>query len=148
MNRTTLKSHVLRAATALCVAALAPSISQALPQGQKSGAGMNLSGWDYWVPDMPLIDQFKRSSGWLTQCYYPTNATCKDFTNGAGSWDTLEQAKMNVDENGWVKSLPAANDTPSSTGTSRPCCSLAMATPSRLASTRWSTRARARSSTA
>lgn len=110
MNRTSLTSHVLRAAAAFCVAALVPGISQALPQGEKSGTGMNLSGWDYWVPDMPMIDQFKRASGWLTQCYYPTNPTCKDFGNGAGSWDTLEQAKMNVDENGWVKSLPDAND--------------------------------------
>jgi hypothetical protein len=110
MNRNSIRSHLLRAAAALCMTALVPAISHALPQGQRSAVGMNLSGWDYWVPDIPLIDQFKRGSGWLTQCYYPTDVNCKNFTGGAGSWDTLEESKLDLDEHGWVKSLPNTND--------------------------------------
>lgn len=72
---------------------------------------MNLGGYDYWSSDVPAIDQIKRSSGWFTQCSYPANPGCKDFSQGASSWDTREASKLNLDEHGWVSSLPAANDT-------------------------------------
>lgn len=111
MIRSTLSSKLLQLATASFVAVLVPGLSQALPPGEKSGVGVNLPAMNYWMSDMPVIDQFKRSSGWLTQCAYPMDANCKDFVSGASSWDTREESKMNLDEYGWVRSLPAANDT-------------------------------------
>lgn len=69
----------------------------ALPgQRHYGGMGVNLSGFDYWSNDFPTIDQFKRASPWITS---------KD-----GVWDTGEEAQLDLDENGWVKSLPAAGD--------------------------------------
>ncbi len=106
-----LRDYAFQMAVALCVTALLPSVSQALPIGQRSGVGVNVGAWAYWMSDIPLIDQFKRSSGWMTQCNYPANPSCSGFKNGASSWDTLEESSMDLDEHGWVKSLPAANDT-------------------------------------
>lgn len=62
-----------------------------------SGMGLNLGSFDYWSTDFPTIDQFKRASPWIT-------------SNG-NTWDTGEEGKLDLDANGWVKSLPAANDT-------------------------------------
>jgi hypothetical protein len=101
---------MLRVAAALCMTALVPGIGMALPDGQRAGVGVNVGGWSYYAPDIPMIDQFKRAGGWLTQCSYPTHATCSNFGKGQSSWDTLEQSKMDVDEFGWPRSLPAASD--------------------------------------
>ncbi len=75
------------------------------------GAGVNLNAFEYFSPDMPTVDQFKRAGGWYTQCSYPKDASCTNFSNGQSGWDTLEQSKMDLDVNGWPRSLPAANDT-------------------------------------
>ena len=72
-----------------------------------SGVGLNLGEWASWSPDMPTIDQFKRADGWFTQCSRDKNPDCP--TDWA--WDTGEQAKLQLDANGWVTQLPAANDT-------------------------------------
>lgn len=85
--------------------------AQAAGVPSNHGAGVNLGSFEYWSPDFPTIDQFKRAGGWLTQCSYPKDSGCTAFTNGASSWDTLEQAKLKLDENGWPTSLPAAGDT-------------------------------------
>lgn len=76
----------------------------------RSSLGINLSGMDYYGPQLPTIDLMKKASPWLTQCNSYTSANCKNFTGGAGTWDTLEEAKLDVDANGWVRSLPASDD--------------------------------------
>jgi hypothetical protein len=76
----------------------------------RSGVGLNLAGWAYFSPDFPLIDQFKRSSGWLTQCEPSRDARCRDFGPDTGSWDTREQAKLDLDAQGWPRRLPSADD--------------------------------------
>ncbi len=77
----------------------------------KSGLGINLSSLDYYSPSVPTIDMMKKASPWLTQCNSYSNAACKDFTGGASTWDTLEEAKLDLDADGWVRSLPASTDT-------------------------------------
>lgn len=77
----------------------------------RSGVGLNLATWDYFSPDFPLVDQFKRSSGWLTQCEPTLDKGCRDFPEGTSAWDTGEQAKLDLDEQGWPRRLPAADDT-------------------------------------
>ncbi len=42
---------------------------------------------------------------WFTQCAYGE-------TQCSGSWDTQEYGKLDLDEHGWVKSLPAPEDSP------------------------------------
>lgn len=77
-------------------------MSQALTQ---SALGTNPSGIANWSTEMPFVDAFKMAKQWLTQCV-ATDPGC------SGAWDTKEYEKLDLDANGWVKSLPAAEDPP------------------------------------
>lgn len=94
-----------RARKALGCILLATGAAQA--GAAASGVGLNLGEWDYWSPDLPTIDQFKRAGGWYTQCTREQNPRCP----ADWAWDTGEQAKLQRDANGWVTQLPAADDT-------------------------------------
>ena len=67
-----------------------------------SGLGTNLTQVSYYSAQYPTIDFMKRAGAWLTQCSTYTNKDCK-----TSAWDTGEEASLNVDANGWIKSLPA-----------------------------------------
>ncbi|MCU0536640.1 MAG: cellulose-binding protein [Hydrococcus sp. Prado102] len=58
--------------------------------------GTNLSQVADWSTQMPFIDAFKSSRSWITQ--------------DRQTWSTEEADKLDLDENGWVKSLPSAED--------------------------------------
>lgn len=58
--------------------------------------GTNLDGIVYWSPQKPFIDLFKSSGAWVTQT--------KEV------WNTRESNLLDLDENGWVRSLPEAED--------------------------------------
>jgi hypothetical protein len=75
----------------------------------RSGVGVNLAGIMSYAAQVPTIDFMKKSSPWMTQC--TDTVTCVNFTSPANGFDTLEEAKIDVDSDGWVKSLPAATDT-------------------------------------
>jgi hypothetical protein len=83
-----------------------------------SGLAVNLSSLEYWSTDLPTIDQFKRASTWVTSCeavntpYDPGTCTFNqaDKDQGKSAWDTLEEARLDLDENGWVRSIPAVSD--------------------------------------
>lgn len=82
-------------------------------QRRFSGLALNLSGFDYWSTDFPTIDQFKRAGGWFTSCKEGEGSctfTGDEKNRGINEWDTHEQSQLDVDANGWVRSLPAAND--------------------------------------
>ncbi|AFY78795.1 MAG: cadherin-like domain-containing protein [Hydrococcus sp. C42_A2020_068] len=57
--------------------------------------GTNLSGIADWSTQMPFLDAFKSSRSW--------------FTQNKSTWDTKEANKLDLDKNGWVKSLPNAD---------------------------------------
>ncbi len=75
-----------------------------------SGMGMNLPSFDYFSTDFPTIDQFKRAQTWLTSCTDSADG-CKDFSDNHSAWDTGEEDKLDLDADGWVKSLPAKGNT-------------------------------------
>lgn len=58
--------------------------------------GTNLSDWMDWGTEQPFINLFKTSRAWIPQA--------------PGVWDTGEAAKLDLDADGWVRSLPAATD--------------------------------------
>jgi hypothetical protein len=77
----------------------------------RSPLGINLGSLDYYSPAMPTIDLMKKANPWFTQCNpYSVGSTCKNLTGGASSYDTLEESKMDLDSDGWVRSLPASDD--------------------------------------
>jgi hypothetical protein len=65
--------------------------------------GTNLSGIADWSTQQPFLDAFKSSRSWITQCQ-TGEPECK------GGWSTDEFDKLDLDPNGWVKSLPAPAD--------------------------------------
>lgn len=68
------------------------------------GLGTNLFGIADWSSEMPFLDGFKSSRSWFTQC--------QEGTDCSNTWDTQEQAQLDLDEHGWVKTLPAPDDSP------------------------------------
>ena len=72
----------------------------------RSGVALNVSGLSYYSPESPTIDIMKRAGAWLTQC-----SNCTGLAAGASAWDTKEEAALDLDANGWLKSLPASTDT-------------------------------------
>ena len=55
--------------------------------------GTNLANIADWSTQLPFLDGFKSSRPWITQ---------KD-----GTWDTQESSTLDLDANGWIKSLPS-----------------------------------------
>jgi hypothetical protein len=58
--------------------------------------GIGLNGIADYSTELPFLDAFKSARSWTTQ--------------NAGTWDTGEASKLNVDAQGWVKSLPTGSD--------------------------------------
>jgi hypothetical protein len=75
----------------------------------RSGVGMNLTSVNSYSAEVPTIDLMKKASGWITQCQ-DGKGTCTGFASGARGYDTLEEAKLDLDADGWVRSLPASTD--------------------------------------
>lgn len=64
--------------------------------------GTNLSGVADWSTQLPFLDAFKSSRPWFPQCV-------SEDPGCSGGWGT-EEVIQNVDEYGWVKSLPKPDD--------------------------------------
>ena len=56
--------------------------------------GTNLNGINYYSSQLPFLNEFNSSQPWLTQ--------------KIGAWDTKESHLLDLDEQGWVKSLPSS----------------------------------------
>lgn len=82
------------------------SFASAATTNTQSPLGVNVREIRYWGTEMHLVDFFKRAGNgergiWLTQCAWP----CAN--------NTKEQDLMDVDANGWPKSLPTSGSVPS-----------------------------------
>lgn len=70
-------------------------INDPVPVNANSPLGINLTPLADWSSEYAFLNPFKQSRPWI-----PQNAT---------TWDTGEAALLDLDANGWVRSLPAAN---------------------------------------
>jgi hypothetical protein len=66
--------------------------------------GIGLSGISDWSTQFPFLNHFKSSRKWVTQCI-------KSDPDCPKKWTTNEPQLLDLDENGWVKSLPKPEDT-------------------------------------
>ena len=64
------------------------------PPAARAAVGVNLSEWKDWSAEQPFADLFKTSRAWITQA--------------PGVWDTGEEQRLDLDADGWPRSLPAA----------------------------------------
>ena len=72
-----------------------PATRAATTSNAESSIGMNLAGVSYYSSEQPFLNIFKATNGWIT--------------HGA-TWDTGEEAYLNLDANGWPITLSAVND--------------------------------------
>ncbi|MDJ0689134.1 MAG: cadherin-like domain-containing protein, partial [Xenococcaceae cyanobacterium MO_188.B32] len=87
-----------------------------LPQTSPIPLGTNLHRLAAWSPQLPFLNAFKSARQWIPQNWGVTKNNEDKYEY---VWDTGEFTQLELDENGWVKSLPAPEDEPeySSVGT-------------------------------
>lgn len=108
-------ARILIATATLLLCGLASTVHGQQPTSASNTAnarsplGINIDALTYWSTEWPLLDEMKRSSDWLTQCDRRTSAHCAPQAP-ATEWDTREQDRLDLDPNGWIRSLPAADD--------------------------------------
>jgi hypothetical protein len=71
-----------------------------------SKLGTNLTAVNDYSPQLPFRDHFATSRPWLTQCQGGIDPGCSFNI----AFDTEESASLDLDANGWVRSLPAASN--------------------------------------
>ncbi|MBL1208907.1 cellulose-binding protein [Geminocystis sp. GBBB08] len=71
----------------------------------KMSLGIGLNGIADWSTQHPFLNYFKTARSWITQCI-------NSDPNCEGKWSTDENNLLDLDENGWVKSLPKPEDKP------------------------------------
>ena len=78
--------------------------------------GTNLHRLAAWSPQLPFLNAFKSARQWIPQNW---GVAKNDEGKYEYVWDTGEFEQLDLDENGWVKSLPAPEEQPeySSVGT-------------------------------
>ena len=89
------------ATTTVTVDVLAETRSVPLGTGLHSVQGVS--------PELPFINGVKTAPEWLTQDFGVTTDEVGNFVN---VWNTGESNLLDLDENGWVKTIPALEDDP------------------------------------
>lgn len=81
---------------------------------QAAPVGFNVSGLYKLNSSMPFADLFKLSQGWFTSCQYNWQArTAIDpGCTADNAFNTKEQAWIDLDEKGWIRSLPLQREAP------------------------------------
>lgn len=87
-------------------AAAAPA--EQLAPNAVSPLGTNTDFFRWFSSEWVFVDAFKQSRPWLPQCVPNQQPDCT-FVN---SFDTGEGASLDLDTNGWVRSLPRPQDPP------------------------------------
>lgn len=80
---------------------------QAPGRAKTIGIGSNLESVIDFAAAYPFADFFKQSRPWITSA--PAGCTPPDI-EGASCFDTLEADRLDLDADGWVRSLPACDD--------------------------------------
>ena len=81
-----------------------------LPPSEPIPLGTNLHRLADWSPQFPFVNAFESARQWIPQDW---GATPKESGTGFRYiWDTGEFQQLDLDEKGWVRSLPAPEDEP------------------------------------
>ena len=81
-----------------------------LPTSEPIPLGTNLHRLAAWSPQFPFLNAFKSARQWIPQSWGVTPKA--EGTGFEYIWDTGESANLDLDADGWVKSLPAPEDEP------------------------------------
>ena len=86
-----------------CIVTLSPPALHA-----QAPTGTNLDAITDYSPQIPFRDIFLSSREWITQCQAGSDPGC----SASNSFDTGESHLIDLDQNGWVKSLPSLSASP------------------------------------
>lgn len=95
----------MRALLLLLACVFAGGSAAADPSPARSAIALNVGAWNYFSASVATLDLMKRASPWLTQC-----RACRDLAAPMTAWDTKESDQLDLDAQGWVRSLPRADD--------------------------------------
>lgn len=95
-------------ASALLALLLTPCAPAAAQDGYLRPLGSNLNEVTDYSPQLPFVNLFLGSREWFTQCRAEQDPGCS-YSN---AWDTNEAHLLDLDANGWVRSLPARSASP------------------------------------
>lgn len=87
---------------AVCLISSLAVVSAFAQDASPERLGTNLDGVVDYSPQVPFTDIFLNSREWLTQCEVGRDPGCSSGI----AFDTGESEQINLDSNGWVKSLP------------------------------------------
>lgn len=98
MNRSSLARlrYITLSVLAVCFSRIAAG--QSLPSYR---LGTNLTEVNDYSPQLPFVNLFASSRAWFTQCVAFVDPGC----TSEKAWDTGEAASLNLDQNGWIRSL-------------------------------------------
>lgn len=99
---------VRRSVSLVLIVYLATVACSAYGQGLSRRLGTNLDAVTDYSPQVPFTNLFLSSREWFTQCQAGVDPGCTP----AKAWDTGEAALVDVDGEGWVRSLPAPEAVP------------------------------------
>jgi len=76
--------------------------------------GSNVGSLDKMTSSVPFTDIFKSSTGWYTSCEFnwQQNRGIDPGCTRQNAFNTREQSLLDIDANGWGRSLPAPNQNP------------------------------------
>jgi len=76
--------------------------------------GSNVGSLDKLTSSVPFTDIFKSATGWYTSCEFDwrTKRGIDPDCTQQNAFNTREQSMLDLDQNGWVRSLPAPNQAP------------------------------------
>ncbi len=76
--------------------------------------GSNVGSLDKMTSSIPFTDIFKSSTGWYTSCEFDwqQNRGVDPGCTRQNAFNTREQKLLDLDANGWVRSLPLPNQAP------------------------------------
>jgi hypothetical protein len=101
LSRVSIRHGLLPLFLAALLAAGGRAAVASTPANAKSPLGINLNGVSYYSTEQPFMNVFASNGGWLTQG--------RDYT-----WDTHEEQYLQLDANGYPKTLVAAPSDPHS----------------------------------
>src|SRR5579864_4103674 len=77
------------------ISIVASSLHAATSSNSQSPLGINLARVSYYSSELPFLNAFKSSDGWIT--------------HSASTWDTGEEQYLNLDSDGWPITLTTKN---------------------------------------
>lgn len=101
------RARALRSVVQIVLIAVGVLIASPCAQAQRV-LGSNLNAVNDYSPQLPFLNLFLSSRSWFTQCDPDRDPGC----SWQDAWDTGESNLLDLDTQGWIRSLPTPSASP------------------------------------